>query len=119
MDHTLHLALLVLGVAAFFVVPAAVAVPVAVIVAAAAAGSFIAATQAIRLPVKTGAESLIGRAGTVVQWDGGRGLVRHRSELWRAEGPMALAPRARVRIVGVEGSLLRVRREDASGDRGT
>lgn len=119
MDHTLHLALLVLGVAAFFVVPAAVAVPVAVIVAGAAAGSFIAVTRAIRLPVKTGAESLTGQAGTVVEWDGGRGLVRHRSELWRAEGPMALAPRARVRIVSAEGTLLRVQREDAAEGRGT
>lgn len=119
MDHVLHLALLALGVAAFFVVPAAVAVPVAVIAAAAAAGGFVAVTRAARLPVKTGTESLAGQAGTVVEWDAGRGLVRYRSELWRAEGPMALAPRERVCIVGAEGTLLRVRREDAAEGRGT
>lgn len=104
---------------AFFVVPAAVAVPVAVIVIAAAAGSFIAVTRAIRLPVKTGTESLAGQAGTVVEWDAGRGLVLYKSELWRAEGPAALAPRERVRVVGAEGTLLRVRREEAEEGRWT
>jgi hypothetical protein len=85
-DHALHLAMLALGVAAFFVVPTVVAVPI--------------------LLLMTG-----GAVATVVAWQHDSGLVRHRGELWRAEGPAALTLRTRVRILSAKGTVLLVQRD--------
>lgn len=117
MDHVFHLAMLAIGVAAFFIVPATAAIPIFVVLTGVAVATFVTVRRAVRLPARTGIESLAGDAATVVEWQGDGGLVRHRGEIWRAEAPSALAPRARVRIVAADGTLLRVRQDDAGPGR--
>lgn len=112
-DHAFHLAMLALGVAAFFVAPTAVAIPIFLLMTGGAVATFVAIRRAVRLPTRTGNESLAGEIATVVAWENDSGLVRHKGELWRAEGPVALPPRTRVRILSAEGTVLRVQREGA------
>lgn len=113
-DHALHLAMVLAGVAAFLVAPLPVAIPIFAAMSGLAIASFVAVRRTLRLPPKTGSESLIGDIGTVVEWQQDTGLIRHRGELWRATGMGAFEPRVRVRIVQVEGTVLHVASDDAS-----
>lgn len=62
-------------------------------------------------PAKTGARGMIGESGTVLEWSNGRGRVLAVGERWHAEGDATLAPGQRVRIVSVDGLILRVAAE--------
>lgn len=64
--------------------------------------------HARRRPALTGGHGMIGEPATVLEWDNGRGRVLAAGERWQAEGPAALPPGQRVRVVGVEGLVLRV-----------
>jgi membrane-bound serine protease (ClpP class) len=61
-----------------------------------------------RRPVITGKEALIGAEGVVVAWQGDEGRVRVKGEIWRAHAPRALAPGARIKVVGRDGLVLTV-----------
>jgi membrane-bound serine protease (ClpP class) len=56
-----------------------------------------------RRPVVTGRDRMIGSAGKVLRWDGGKGAVRVLGEVWAARSETALSPDDRVRVVGIEG----------------
>lgn len=107
-DHVLHFALLAIGLAAFFVAPLSVAIPVLLVMGGVAVAMFVAVRRALRLPPKTGNESVAGGVGTVVMWERGAGIVRHKGELWQASGASTFRPRDPVRIVRAEGTLLHV-----------
>ncbi len=111
-DHVLHAALLVIGLAAFFVAPLPVAIPILLVSGGIAVASFVAVRRALRLPPKTGNESVAGGVGTVVAWERDTGLVRHKGELWQATGTSEFRPRDPVRIVQAEGTLLHIRPDD-------
>ncbi len=64
--------------------------------------------HARRRPALTGGHGMIGELATVLEWDNGRGRVLAAGERWQAEGPAALPPGQRVRVVGVDGLVLRV-----------
>ncbi|MBI3911326.1 MAG: hypothetical protein HY320_10395 [Armatimonadetes bacterium] len=113
-DHGLHLILVVLAVAGFFVAPPSIAIPVLAAVIAATIATSIAVNRALRAPIRTGNERIVGETATVVEWEGRTGLVRHRGELWRATSASLFRPRESVHIEQIEGTLLRVRPEDAS-----
>ena len=61
-----------------------------------------------RRPVKTGERGMLGERGTVLEWSGGRGRVLAAGERWHAVGDAPLAPGQRVRVVAVDGLVLRV-----------
>lgn len=64
-----------------------------------------------RSPATTGAASMIGETGRVVEWpSGGAGKVHLYGEYWDAAGPADLMPGDIVRIVRVEGLKLQVER---------
>lgn len=69
-----------------------------------------------RRRIVTGREGLIGEAGEVIAWDGGRGHIWVAGERWNAEGPDALVAGARVRITAIDGLTLKVAPEASHGD---
>jgi membrane-bound serine protease (ClpP class) len=86
------------------------------VVAGAAIGSAVlllfvlaALLQSRRRPVVTGSEALIGAEGEMVSWQGGEGRVRVKGEIWLARSEASLAAGNRVKIVGRDGLVLRVK----------
>jgi membrane-bound serine protease (ClpP class) len=86
------------------------------VVAGAAIGSAVlllfvlaALLQSRRRPVVTGSEALIGAEGGTVSWQGGEGRVRVKGEIWLARSEASLAAGNRVKIVGRDGLVLRVK----------
>ena len=69
----------------------------------------LAAVLRRRRPVVTGHESLIGAEGETVSWQNGEGRVRVKGEIWLARSDAALTAGSRVKIVGRDGLVLRVR----------
>jgi membrane-bound serine protease (ClpP class) len=73
------------------------------------------ALRAMRAPVRTGQESLMGRVGTVRKTLDPRGTVQLGSELWTASvepGAADIPPGTRIQVVRVEGVRLVVRRTE-------
>jgi len=70
------------------------------------AGIVYLATRAMRHPVATGTESMIGADAEVVADFSGKGRVRYGGELWNARSDRALRAGELARIVRVEGLTL-------------
>jgi membrane-bound serine protease (ClpP class) len=71
------------------------------------------ALRALRRPVSSGAESFIGKKGTVTGWSEAEGQVQLQSELWSAEPVDAsevIRKGDRVEVVEVKGLRLKVRK---------
>lgn len=64
-----------------------------------------------RRPVKTGERGMLGARATVLQWSGGRGRVLAAGERWQAVADTPLSPGQSVRVVAVDGLVLRVAAE--------
>lgn len=60
--------------------------------------------------VTTGAKGLIGLKGRVVDWDGADGHVQVDGERWRATSSETLAVDDAVKVIGVEGLTLKVKK---------
>lgn len=77
--------------------------PVIATAAAASAAFFLlaigAAWRAHQRKTVTGDAALLGSAGHVVAWNGGRGLIQMPGERWQARADAPLAPGQRVRVV--------------------
>ncbi len=74
--------------------------------ALAIAGIVFMATRAMRTPVTTGVEAMIGASAEVVGEFPGRGRVRFGGELWNARSAGPMRPGDGARIVRVEGLTL-------------
>ncbi len=72
-----------------------------------AAGWMVARSRLRR--VEIGPERFPHERATVLRWRGGEGEVRLRGEVWRARGPLDLAPGTPVEVIGREGLVLEVR----------
>jgi membrane-bound serine protease (ClpP class) len=70
------------------------------------AGIAFLATRAMRRPVTTGAQAMIGASAEVLADFSGRGSVRYGGELWNARSTAALRAGEPARIVKVEGLTL-------------
>lgn len=111
-----HLVLLlpILGLAVFWIWPLPVAIPVYAVVAALSGLLYAFVLKAMRKPVRTGKEHLVGAVGTVVARTDAGIEVRVESELWTADAMDAgLDVGDVVRVVGLEGLKLVVSREPA------
>jgi membrane-bound serine protease (ClpP class) len=107
-----HLILLlpVLGLLVFWLLPVPTAIPVYVLIVLVSIAAYVAVARAMRSPVETGAEGIVGRTGEVVEPEGGVGRVRVEGEIWHAVSSDELVPGDRVEVVAVEeGLTLRVR----------
>src|SRR5690606_29278430 len=65
-------------------------------------------------PVVSGQEAMLGERGTVLDWSGGSGRVLAAGERWRAESASPLAHGQQVRVVGLDGLVLKVEPEPAA-----
>lgn len=65
--------------------------------------------RALRQPVTTGKEAMIGRWGKAVSDLSPEGLVKLGGELWVAEAPEPIPQGSRVQIVEVHGAKVKVR----------
>ena len=66
------------------------------------------AARAWKLPVVSGAEAMIGAAAKVLDWDGSKGRVRVRSEVWQARADSTFAAGEKVRVTAMDGLVLQV-----------
>ncbi|MCG6962760.1 MAG: hypothetical protein LJE95_05755 [Acidobacteria bacterium] len=115
MAHLIFL-LPIVGLAVFWLLPVTAAVPVYVLIVLVSIAAYVAVARAMRSPVETGAEGLVGQLAEVVEPEGGRPRVSVEGEIWHAVSNDELAPGDRVEIVAVEGGLtLRVRRVQDAG----
>lgn len=69
---------------------------------------FAMAAKAWRRPVVSGREAMIDASARVLDWQGGQGRVRVRSEVWQARGDQAFAPGDLVRVTAMDGLVLQV-----------
>ena len=113
-----HLLLLlpVLALPVFWLFPLSVAFPTYALVAVVSVAAYAAAIKAMRRPVLTGKEHMLGATGEVVARDGARLTVEIDGELWAAESPrVELRVGDAVRVVSLEGLQLRVAAISAEG----
>jgi membrane-bound serine protease (ClpP class) len=93
----------------------AVSLPLILSLSVISAGFFLfivgAAVKARQRPVVSGQEELLHSTGEVIDGFAGRGRIRVHGEIWRAESAVPLQRGDRVRVVGVDGLVLKVRPE--------
>ena len=73
------------------------------------------AAKARSRPVITGREELVGAGGEVIDATGEEVWARVHGETWRVRSGEALAPGSRVRVTGVDGLVLDVKRDSPKG----
>jgi membrane protein implicated in regulation of membrane protease activity len=107
-----HLLLLLPLVAlpVFWIWPLAVAGPVYAGVVGVSGWVYYYAIKAMRRPVVSGREELIGSAGEVIETRAEDMLVRVHSELWSARCAEPLAAGDRVQVLAVDALTLKVKR---------
>ena len=66
------------------------------------------AARAWKLPVVSGAEAMIGAAAKVLDWDGSKGRVRVRSEVWQARADSTFAAGEEVQVTARDGLVLQI-----------
>ena len=114
-----HLLLLlpILALAVLWFFPPAVSVPIYAIVAVLSVAVYIAALRGMRKPVVTGKEQILRAKGVVVSAESEALVVRVQGERWTARSAdESLRPGDGVRVVGIDGLVLRVTRDtDESG----
>lgn len=104
------------GLALFFVLPWPVALGVEIFLAAIAVGIAVPGIRALRQPIATGPEALVGRIGEAASDVEREGLVRYGGELWTATANgVRISRGTRVRICGVEGVKLLIAPIDSEG----
>ena len=116
MCHVLLLLPLV-ALPVFWIAPLAIALPVYGAVLATSAAIYWYAIQAMRRPVETGAEALIGEIGVVIESRGTNLLVRARSEIWHAKSAAQWRVGDRVKVVAVVDLTLQVEKPDPDANR--
>lgn len=60
----------------------------------------------------TGAEGMIGEAGTVTSWNGNSGKVFVHGEIWNAESESVFEKNDKVRIIEIKGMVIKVERSE-------
>lgn len=98
----------VLGLVLFWIFPGPVALGLYLVLLVVSGAIYVATYRAMRLPVTTGAEGMIGARGRIVVDIRSRGTVRVLNELWTAEANEAIPADTPVRVIGVRGLVLQV-----------
>ncbi len=111
MCHIL-LSMPVLALAVFWFWPLAVALPVYLVVLILSIWLYVLTLRAMHAPVQLGREGMLHESGQVIGVDEEGLRVRIHNEIWNAEADEALRVGERVRVVGLNGLTLAVRRLD-------
>ena len=109
MCHLL-LALPLLGLAVFWLLPLAFAIPVYGVMLAVSLLVYVYAWKAMRLPRLNGVDGMLGASGTVTQVGARTVNLTVYGERWTADvNEEAFAPGDKVIVTGIEGLRLRIR----------
>jgi len=110
-----HIALMLplLALPVLWMWPLAVSGPVYVVIAAVSAAIYWYAVLAMRRPVETGAEGMIGATGKVVEGRGRDLVVRMGGEIWNGRSSVPLSEGDRVEVIAVERLVLVVKSLEA------
>lgn len=111
----LVLALPVLALVLFWVWPLRIAAPAYAVVVVLSGALYVKLIQAMRRPPAAGLDELAHGAGEVVSVEGGDVRVLVHGERWSARSPDSLRVGDRVRVTGVDGMTLTVRRSGSEG----
>jgi membrane-bound serine protease (ClpP class) len=111
-----HIALMLplLALPVFWMWPFAVSGPIYAVIAIVSAAIYWCAMVAMRRPVGTGAEGMIGATGKVVESHGKSLVVQIGGEIWNARSGVTLCEGDREEVLGVERLVLAVKRADAT-----
>ena len=111
-----HLILLmpVISLVVFWIWPFSVAGPVYLLVTVLSVWMYVYIWRAMKRPVLGGAEELLHSEGEVVDVEGNTLHVRVHSEMWNAESKDTLQRGDHIKVVGLSGLILRVKRLDDS-----
>jgi len=107
MCHLIFLAP-VLALPVFWLLPLSLAVPIYLVVVGMTALVLWPVVSAMRQPVRSGAEGMIGARGETVTALNPTGLVRCQGEVWSASADEAVAPGERVWVTDVYRLKVRV-----------
>jgi len=109
-----HLILLlpVLALSVFWIWPLSVAGPVYIVIAALSLWIYIYIWRAMQRPVMAGSEELLHSIGKVVEIKSNALRVRVHSEVWNAESQDILRFGDNIKVVGINGLVLCVKRFD-------
>ncbi|MFZ0456063.1 MAG: NfeD family protein [Ignavibacteriaceae bacterium] len=102
------LALPVLGISVFWILPFQLALPIYIVILIISAAMYRAIMKSMMTPVKTGSEGLIGMVGNFLGFNSEEGIVRVHGEIWNASSPENLKPGEEIRVVDVNGLHLLV-----------
>ena len=105
----------VIGLALFAFLPWEMAFPAYAIISVASLFIYYKIMRAMRQPVQTGREAILGAIATVVAPMDPVGQVRYRNELWGAVSEENLRSGQPVRIVGFKGMKLIVQHAERRG----
>lgn len=100
----------VIGLGVFLLFPFTVALPLYVVILAASALLYLIIWMALRLPIQTGTEGMIGKEARAVQDLNPEGVIQIWNELWSARSREPIAKGEKVVILAVEGLVATVRR---------
>ncbi|MFQ6000630.1 MAG: NfeD family protein [Anaerolineae bacterium] len=103
-----------IGLGVFIIFPLEVAFPTYAIASVTSLFIYYKVMRAMRQPVQSGREEMVGAIATVVTPMDSAGRVRYRNEFWSVVSEEKLRPGQRVRIMGFKGLKLIV-----SGSEGT
>jgi membrane protein implicated in regulation of membrane protease activity len=110
MCHLVLIGLPLAGLSVFWFLPLPIALPVYLLIAAATAAFYWYLYKGNSSPVLTGAEEMQRAVGKVLGANESLADVWVRSELWSAEYEGELREGDRVRVVGMDGLRLKVRK---------
>ncbi len=107
-----HLILLlpVFGLGVFAIFPLEVALPLYGLVVGISALLYFAVWRALRLPIQTGTEGMIDKEAEVIEELTPVGVIRHRNELWSAQGLEPIRKGEKVIILAIDGLVATVKR---------
>jgi len=108
--HLVLIGLPLAGLSVFWFLPLPVALPAYLLIAAATAAFYWYLYKGNSSPVLTGVEEMQRAVGKVLGTKGSLANVWVRSELWSAEYEGELREGDRVRVVGMDGLRLKVRK---------
>lgn len=101
----------ILGLGLFTVLPFWTALPFYGLIVAASVLLIAPGIKALRAPVQTGREAMIGAEGRVVREITSEGLIQVRNELWRASSDEPIPVGERVIVIELQGLKAVVRRK--------
>jgi membrane-bound serine protease (ClpP class) len=102
----------VAGMVLFLFLPWKAAVPIYLLLLILSVFLYVKTYQAMKVPVSTGIEGMIGEEGIAVKSFNHSGFIKCHGEIWKAESDRKISVGDRVRVIGTRGLVVLVRKQD-------